>query len=132
VFYQAYAFNGDVNQWDVANVNTMYQSKSIRILENDLAWRELMLLWSYYDDISCFCAVMRFPFEISCFSFHILSFMQRHAWERVREKGGDGVCWEGASCVVLWSFWDFLLKFRAFFGRCEISLWDHMLCNCRM
>ena len=37
VFYQAYAFNGDVNQWDVANVNTMYQSKSIRILENDLA-----------------------------------------------------------------------------------------------
>jgi hypothetical protein len=44
VFRQASAFNGDLNQWDVANVNQMHQSKSIRILENDLASRELMLL----------------------------------------------------------------------------------------
>ena len=36
VFYSASAFNGDINQWDVAKVTTMYQSKSIRILYNDL------------------------------------------------------------------------------------------------
>ncbi len=35
-FNLASAFNGDVNQWDVAKVTTMYASKSIRIVENDL------------------------------------------------------------------------------------------------
>ena len=36
VFGYASAFNGDLNQWDVAKVSTMNSSKSIRILENDL------------------------------------------------------------------------------------------------
>ncbi len=45
VFYQASAFNGDLNKWDVAKVATMSYSKSIRVFENDLTWRELMLLW---------------------------------------------------------------------------------------
>jgi hypothetical protein len=36
VFVLADAFNGDLNQWDVAKVTTMQSSKSIRILENDL------------------------------------------------------------------------------------------------
>ncbi len=45
VFYFAVAFNGDLNQWDVAKVTTMSFSKSIRILENDLSWCEIMLLW---------------------------------------------------------------------------------------
>jgi hypothetical protein len=38
------SFNGDISLWDVAKVTTMRSSKSIRILENDLTWRELMLL----------------------------------------------------------------------------------------
>jgi surface protein len=45
VFQYASAFNGDVNQWDVAKVTTMAWSKSIHIVKNDLTWRELMLLW---------------------------------------------------------------------------------------
>jgi surface protein len=32
VFYHASAFNGDLNQWDVAKVTDMTSSKSIRIL----------------------------------------------------------------------------------------------------
>ncbi len=36
VFSGASAFNGDLNQWDVAQVTTMQSSKSIRIVENDL------------------------------------------------------------------------------------------------
>ncbi len=36
VFNQASAFNGDLNQWDVAKVTTMQESKPIRIVENDL------------------------------------------------------------------------------------------------
>jgi hypothetical protein len=35
VFWSAYAFNRDLNQWDVATVTTMSYSKSTRILEND-------------------------------------------------------------------------------------------------
>ncbi len=46
VFYEASAFNGELNNWNVANVTKMYRSKSIHTyIENDLAWRELMLLW---------------------------------------------------------------------------------------
>ena len=36
VFNKASAFNRDLNQWDVAKVTTMYASKSVRILENDM------------------------------------------------------------------------------------------------
>ena len=36
VFANASAFNGDLNQWDVAKVTTMQESKSIRMLENGL------------------------------------------------------------------------------------------------
>ncbi len=36
VFQSANAFNGDLNQWDVAKVTTMADSKSIRMVENDL------------------------------------------------------------------------------------------------
>jgi surface protein len=36
VFEEAFAFNGDLNEWDVAKVTDMSYSKSIRILENDL------------------------------------------------------------------------------------------------
>ncbi len=32
VFLQASAFNGDLNQWDVASVTTMFGSKSIRVV----------------------------------------------------------------------------------------------------
>ena len=45
VFYDASSFNGDLNQWDVAKVTDMSWSKSIRIVENDLTWCEVMLLW---------------------------------------------------------------------------------------
>ncbi len=45
VFNGAIAFNGDLNQWDVAKVTTMAASKSIRIVEDDFTWHELMLLW---------------------------------------------------------------------------------------
>jgi hypothetical protein len=41
VFSNACAFNGDLNQWNVATVTAMSTSKSVRILENDLTWREL-------------------------------------------------------------------------------------------
>ncbi len=55
VFYSASAFNGDLSVWDVAKVTTMYQSKSIRILYNDLTWRELMQLcdWRVPSGVSC-------------------------------------------------------------------------------
>ena len=36
VFLGASAFNGDLSQWDVANVIDMSLSKSICIVENDL------------------------------------------------------------------------------------------------
>jgi hypothetical protein len=42
VFYQASAFNGALNQWDVAKVTTMLLSKSVRIMEKALMWREHM------------------------------------------------------------------------------------------
>ncbi len=45
VFNGAFAFNGDLSDWNVAKVTTMRISKSIRIWENVLTWRELMLLW---------------------------------------------------------------------------------------
>jgi hypothetical protein len=44
VFDSALAFNGNLNQWNVAKVYTTYRSKSIRIVENDLTRRELVLL----------------------------------------------------------------------------------------
>jgi surface protein len=37
VFSKASAFNGDLNQWDVAEVTDMTASKSTRIVENDYA-----------------------------------------------------------------------------------------------
>ena len=42
VFRDAYSFNGDLNQWDVAKVTTMSDSKSRSILEKDLAGREFL------------------------------------------------------------------------------------------
>ena len=42
VFYYASAFNGDLSQWDVAKVTDMGSSKSIIILEKDLAGREFL------------------------------------------------------------------------------------------
>jgi hypothetical protein len=36
VFSAAYAFNGNINQWNVAKVTTMSFSKLICIVENDL------------------------------------------------------------------------------------------------
>jgi hypothetical protein len=44
VFYIASAFNGDLSQWNVAKVNFMIGSKSIRTLVNELTRHELMLL----------------------------------------------------------------------------------------
>ncbi len=44
VFREASIFNGDLKQWDVANVNNMLYSKSIRVVENDPTWRELMTI----------------------------------------------------------------------------------------
>ena len=42
VFHSASAFNGDLSQWNVAKVTDMYGSKSISILEKDLAGREFL------------------------------------------------------------------------------------------
>ena len=42
VFSSASAFNGDLSQWNVASVTNMYASKSISILEKDLAGREFL------------------------------------------------------------------------------------------
>jgi hypothetical protein len=36
VLEKAFAFNRDLNQWDVAKVTNMYASKSVHILKNDL------------------------------------------------------------------------------------------------
>ncbi len=36
VFVYGFAFNGDLNSWDVAKVTTMDSSTSIRIVENDM------------------------------------------------------------------------------------------------
>ncbi len=46
----AYVFNGDLNQWDVAKVTSMYASKSIRTVESDLTRLELLggLGWWHY------------------------------------------------------------------------------------
>jgi hypothetical protein len=38
VFYSASSFNGNVNQWNVANVNTMGFSESICIVGNGLTY----------------------------------------------------------------------------------------------
>ncbi len=46
VFQSAYAFNGELNQWDVSKVSGFSDSKSMRMVENDLTWCELLLLWS--------------------------------------------------------------------------------------
>jgi surface protein len=45
VFVGAYAFNRDLNRWNVAKVTNMQSSKSTRIVENALTWREVVLLW---------------------------------------------------------------------------------------
>ena len=37
VFKSASAFNGDLNNWDVAKVSYMSYSKSLRIVANDLS-----------------------------------------------------------------------------------------------
>ena len=42
VFYSASKFNGDLSQWNVASVTDMSYSKSISILEKDLAGREFL------------------------------------------------------------------------------------------
>ncbi len=42
VFRSASVFNGDLSQWDVAKVTNMNESKSIIILEKDLAGREFL------------------------------------------------------------------------------------------
>ncbi len=44
VFAYTSAFNGNLNQWDVATVTTMSSSKSIRIQENDLTCRKIIQL----------------------------------------------------------------------------------------
>ena len=42
VFSYASVFNEDLTQWDVAKVTNMNESKSISILEKDLAEREFL------------------------------------------------------------------------------------------
>ncbi len=46
VFAWASAFNRDLNRWNVAKVTVMSHSKSIRIMENTLTWRDVN---------SCYC-----------------------------------------------------------------------------
>jgi hypothetical protein len=48
VFQYASAFNGNLNQWDVAKGTIMDRSKSIRIPENDLTCREFTLSWWWW------------------------------------------------------------------------------------
>jgi surface protein len=42
-FRKSSAFNSDISKWDVSRVTNMRNSKSIRILENDLTWRNMLL-----------------------------------------------------------------------------------------
>ncbi len=39
-FYQVSVFNSDISKWDTSKVTTMENCKSLRIIENDLTWRE--------------------------------------------------------------------------------------------
>jgi surface protein len=45
VFAEAYAFNEDLNQWDVAAVTYMSYSKSIRIAESDVTVNSCYFDW---------------------------------------------------------------------------------------
>ena len=50
--FRSSAFNGVLDQWDVAKVTTMSYSKSIRIvLKNAMTCRE----------VSCYCVIWRVP-----------------------------------------------------------------------
>jgi surface protein len=44
VFHTTSVFNGDLSLWNVEKVTNMQESKSVRIVNNDLTRRELMLL----------------------------------------------------------------------------------------
>ncbi len=77
VFSYNSAFNGDLNQWDVAKVTTMVQSKSIRIVENALTWHEVMLLRLEEGSVGCLWLVVM----MWC----------KDGREVVLKNGGDGV-----------------------------------------
>ena len=74
VFDKASSFNGDLNKWDVAKVTDMSESKSKRVVESDLTWRN-QRMWFVTNgdivtrspsDIFCLVSVVRFPYGISC------------------------------------------------------------------
>ncbi len=111
-FYRAYAFNGNLNQWDVAKVTCMIESKSICIVENDWTWRELMLLvdwrvpsggrsWWWWCDVKV---------------------VKRWCW-RIREIIG---CTPMAHCNNVWGLWVRVIflwdVLMVFYGFCP--LWD--------
>ena len=84
VFYYASAFNGDLNQWDVAKVTSMFESKSLCIVENDWTWRELMLL----------CDWRRVPSGVwDCWWWCAVKMVERWCW---KNAGDDWVYPHGA------------------------------------
>jgi hypothetical protein len=108
VFFEASAFNGDLNQWDVAKVTSMHQSKSIHILENALTWRStyiviggfsrglglMVMMWSKFDREVGWRMWAIFLWDVMLFG--LMRFHETSLW-----------------------YW-------CFFGCYEISLWDFM------
>ena len=97
VFESASAFNGDLSQWDVTKVTTMYASKLIRILENALTGRELMLY---------------------CFEGSVGGWRMREM-ECTPMAHCKNLC---CFCLTVIISWDVLIMFHAF-----RPLWDFML-----
>jgi hypothetical protein len=61
VFHSASAFNGNVNQWNVANVNTMGLSESICIMGNGLTYVN-----------SCYCVIGEFRRRFGVGGDHVM------------------------------------------------------------
>ncbi len=145
VFWGAFAFNGDLNQWDVAKVTTMNRSKSIRILENDLTWRELMLLWLegsvggwgwwwWYDVkmVESWCwrmhyskmcpslprwVLVSFLWFVFCESSWLWDRYEIFFWDFMTLDRYEISLWDFnlMGFIAFWPQWDFLVRFHAFF-----------------
>ncbi len=113
VFNGASVFNGDLDQWDVTAVTDMSYSKSIRILANDLTWRDCRvqsggLGWWWWCDFKMV--------ESWCWSMREI--------ERTSMAHYDNVCGLWLTVILLWDvlmifhafgpLWDFRMIFHAF------------------
>jgi hypothetical protein len=68
VFYQASNFNGDLNQWDVAKVIDMFDSKSIRRFPYETSCVLFLMRFLYEVMLIC-CIIFLLDFLMS---FHII------------------------------------------------------------